>query len=81
MTEIVLNVFDLLLTLLILWSTYEAFKISKPLALGVFLLWFAFFPYFAFKYREQAKGPVKLFLVVLIYFLLIVVLDTFDVFL
>lgn len=60
--EIIENIFALLGLVLLFWSTLAAFKVSKPLAVGVFFLWIFFFPYFAFKYGEAAKGPINLFL-------------------
>jgi hypothetical protein len=62
MNELIENIYGLLGIALLLWSTVSAFRVSKPLAVGIFCIWPLFFPYFAFKYWEEAKGPINLFL-------------------
>jgi len=64
--EIIENIYALLGLVLLLWSTVAAFRVSKPLGVGVFFIWILFFPYFAFKYWEQAKGPINLFLFIFV---------------
>jgi len=77
--EIIENIYGFLGLILWLWSTFSAFKVSKSLAVGVFLLWIFFFPYYAFKYWEEAKGPVNLFLFIFLSFLIVASLEVMGI--